>query len=131
MFDHASGADAYLHSSLEAKAAGSDPVRLVIMLLDGLEEQISLVEGHIQEKRYDKKGASVRKGINILGGLDAALDYQNGAEVAQQLHQLYEFCGHRLFQASFNDDIEKLAVIKRIINNMRDGWNGLVAQQYK
>lgn len=126
MFEQ-NGFDAYQHTALEARAASADPHQLVLMLIDGLQDELARVAGHLQAGRLDRKGKSIAKCLDILGGLDTALDIEKGGEVALQLRQLYDFCGRQLFEVSLNNDPAGLVVVEQIIGNLREGWQSLAA----
>lgn len=60
------------------RAAAASPYELVLVLFDGLLDELARARGHIEAKRYQQKGQSLEKCLNILGGLNGALDYENG-----------------------------------------------------
>lgn len=117
-----SGYDSYQEVDLDAKAASASPHELVVMLIDGLLDEVERTRGHITAGRLAQKGASINKCMNILMGLDSALDDERGGEIAQNLHQLYDFCQMELFQASLQNDVEKLTNVERVMANIREGW---------
>ncbi len=120
-----SGYDAYRHSQVEARAATADPHQLVLMLVDGLLDELARVEGHLQAKNYERKGQSIARCMNILGGLDTALDMEKGGALAVELHRLYDFCGSQLFEVGLKNDPAGLTVVRTIINDLREGWEAL------
>ncbi|MCG9626749.1 flagellar export chaperone FliS [Vibrio mediterranei] len=117
-----SGYDSYQQVDLDAQAAAANPHQLVVMLIDGLLNEIERVRGHIGAGRLAEKGDGISKCMNILVGLDSALDDENGGEIAENLHQLYDFCQIELYQASIHNDVEKLASVERVMANIREGW---------
>lgn len=125
MFDADSGFDVYLHTQTDARAAQASPRELVLMLMDGLLDEISRAEGHMLAGRLEKKGHSIAKAIDIIGGLDSALDLQQGGTLAENLHQLYDYCGRQLFSASVNNDASQLLPVQRVLADLRVGWQGL------
>ena len=88
MFEPQEGYDAYQFAATQAKAASADPHQLVLMLMDGLLDEIARAEGHILARQYERKGQSINKCLQILGGLDSALDMDKGGELASNLHRL-------------------------------------------
>ncbi|MYM57936.1 flagellar export chaperone FliS [Vibrio sp. OCN044] len=117
-----SGYSSYQQVDLDAQAAAANPHQLVVMLIDGLLNEIERVRGHISSGRLAEKGAGINKCMNILVGLDSALDSDNGGEIAQSLHQLYDFCQIELYHASVNNNIDKLTSVEHVMNNIREGW---------
>jgi len=120
-----SGLDAYQHAATEARAASASPQELVLMLIDGLLDEIARADGHMRARNFERKGQSIGKCIQILGGLDTALDMENGGETAANLHRLYDYCGRQLFEASLRNEVEGLRAVERIIGNLREGWQTL------
>ncbi|QIZ76800.1 flagellar export chaperone FliS [Ferrimonas lipolytica] len=113
---------AYQQSSVEARAASANQHDLVRMLLEACLDELTKIEGHIDNRRIAEKGASVDKCLNIIMGMDAMLDMENGGELAANLHQLYDFCHRQLLSASINSDTTKLAPIVQVITDINDGW---------
>ncbi|ENY71396.1 LafC [Aeromonas diversa CDC 2478-85] len=125
MFDHDDGYSAYQQAATEAKAASADPHQLVLMLIDGLLDEMARAEGHIQVRQFDRKGRSITKCLDILGGLDSALDMEKGGELALNLHRLYDYCGQRLFEISVSNDTDGFAEVRKIITELREGWEAM------
>ncbi|SHH17546.1 flagellar export chaperone FliS [Ferrimonas marina] len=117
--------DAYKHTNVNARAAAANQHELVRMLLDGLLEELARAEGHLNAKRLEEKGASIGKCIDIIHGLDSALDLEQGGEVANNLHRLYEYCSGQLFQASLKNDAQLLGPVVKVITDVREGWQNL------
>lgn len=117
-----SGYQSYQQVDLDAQAASASPHQLVIMLIDGLLDELERVRGHVAEKRLAEKGAGINRCMNILVGLDSALDIESGSEIAESLHQLYDFCQVELYRASISNDLAKLANVEQVMNNIREGW---------
>ncbi|MFB9134709.1 flagellar export chaperone FliS [Vibrio sp. AK197] len=117
-----SGYDSYQQVDLDAQAAAANPHQLVVMLINGLLDEIERIRGHMSAGRLAEKGAAINKCMNILIGLDSALDEENGGEIAESLHQLYEFCQVELYQASVQNSDERLTNVERVMTNIREGW---------
>ena len=125
MFDADSGFDVYQHTQTDARAAQASPRELVLMLMDGLLDEIARAEGHMLGGRLEEKGRSIAKAIDIIGGLDSALDLKQGGALAENLHQLYDYCGRQLFSASVNNEPAHLMPVIRVLEDLRVGWLGL------
>jgi flagellar protein FliS len=122
------GYDAYQQTATHAKAATADPYQLVLMLVDGLLDELARIEGHIEAKQYERKGKSVGKALQILGGLDSALDMEQGGELAENLHRLYDYCGQQLFDVSVHHDIAKLHQVVKILSELKEGWQAMARE---
>lgn len=124
MLMHDSGFSSYQQVDLDAQAAAANPHQLVLMLIDGLLDELTRIKGHIDAKRFAEKGKGINKCMNILMGLDSALDMTNGGEIAANLHDLYEFAQLELFNASLKNDISRIENVELIMGNIREGWEG-------
>ncbi|MBC9249836.1 flagellar export chaperone FliS [Pseudomonas alcaligenes] len=121
------GFDSYRSVDLEAKAASSSPYQLVLMLFDGLLDELARARGHIEGKRYQQKGRSLEKCLNILNGLSSALDYEGGGEVVQGLARLYDYCIYRISEVSVSLSLADLDEVVRLLGVLREGWEGVSA----
>lgn len=119
--------DSYRTVDLEARAASASPYELVLVLLDGLLDELARARGHIEAKRYQHKGQSLEKCLNILGGLNGALDYENGGELVQGLARLYDYCIYRLSDVSVSLSLEGLDEVVGLLGVLREGWEGVNA----
>jgi len=119
--------DSYRMVDLESKAAASSPYELVLVLFDGLLDELARARGHIEHKRYQQKGRSLEKCLNILNGLSGALDYENGGEVVQGLARLYDYCIYRLSDVSVSLDVAGIDEVVRLLGILREGWEGVSA----
>jgi len=119
--------DSYRAVDLEARAAAASPYELVLVLFDGLLDELARARGHIEGKRYQQKGQSLEKCLNILNGLNSALDYDNGGEVVQGLSRLYDYCIYRLSDVSVTLSLEGVDEVVHLLGVLREGWEGVNA----
>ena len=117
-----SGYDSYQQVDLDAQAASANPHQLVVMLIDGLLDEIERVRGHLAANRLAEKGLGINKCMNILIGLSSVLDEENGGEIAENLRQLYDFCQVELYYTSVQNDATRLDNVERVMGNIREGW---------
>lgn len=123
--------DAYqsYHSvNLGAQTAQASPVQLVLILMDGLIDELARTRAHIAARRYESKAQSLDRALGILNGLASALDFDAGGEVVNTLGQLYEFCAERLHQAGVTLDPLKVDEVVVILSTLREGWQGMQAR---
>ncbi|WP_462380855.1 flagellar export chaperone FliS [Pseudomonas sp. Marseille-QA0892] len=119
--------DSYRSVDLEARAASASPYELVLVLFDGLLDELARARGHIEHKRYQQKGQSLEKCLNILNGLSGALDYEGGGEVVASLARLYDYCIYRLSDVSVTLSLEGLDEVVNLLGILREGWEGVNA----
>ena len=123
------GYDSYRSVDLEAKAASASPYELVLVLFDGLLDELARARGHIEAGRYEQKGLSIEKCMAILNGLNSALDTDDGGETVASLARLYEYCIFRLSDVSVSLSLEGLDEVVQLLGVLREGWDGVNAQR--
>lgn len=111
--------------NLGAQTAQASPVQLVLILTDGLLEELARARAHIAAKRYDAKARSLDKCVDILNGLSSSLDLDSGGEIVQNLERLYDFCTQRLYKAGQLLDNSMLDEVVNLLTTLRQGWAGL------
>ena len=92
----------YHATNLESQTARATPVELVLVLTDGLLEELARARGHIVGKRYEQKALSLDKCTEIINGLASSLDFEQGGEVVANLGRLYDKLSER---QSFKDTV--------------------------
>ena len=97
-------------------------IRSCLQLLAGLPRLSDEVR---EAKRYQQKGQSLEKCLNILNGLNGALDYENGGELVQGLARLYDYCIYRLSDVSVSLSLEGLDEVVSLLGVLREGWEGV------
>ena len=117
--------DAFYETDMAAKVAAATPHQLVMMMFDGLEDELVRAKSHILAKRYERKAQSINKCIDILNALTSALDYEKGGELATNLASIYDYCVHRLYEASNALSAEMICEVEVLIAELRDGWNAI------
>ncbi|PZP35660.1 MAG: flagellar export chaperone FliS [Roseateles depolymerans] len=119
----------YQTTNLHAQTAQASPLQLVLVLMDGLLDELARARGHIEARRYELKSASLDKCVSIINGLSSALDMENGGEVVQNLARLYEYCAERLFRAGVELNVGIVDEVQRLLTQIRGGWQGVLARQ--
>ncbi len=122
-----SGFDAYHQVNVEAQAAAASPYQLVMMMINGFMDTLDRAHGHMEARRFKEKGEAIAKCIDIIGGLNSALDLDKGGEVAQRMSELYEFSSLKLFKASSSNDLEALGEVRTVMQNIQEGWQNFGA----
>jgi flagellar protein FliS len=114
--------------NLDAQTARASPVELVLLLTDGLLDELARARAHIVNKRYEEKAKSIDKCVEIVNGLSSSLDFEHGGEVVANLARLYEFCAARLHGAGIKLDPGMVDDVVQILATIRQGWQGVQAR---
>jgi flagellar protein FliS len=115
----------YHATNLDAQTARATPVELVLVLTDGLLEELARARGHILGKRYELKAASLDKCTEIINGLSSSLDFETGGEVVANLGKLYDYCAGRLYRAGVDMDPAVVDEVVGLLTTIRAGWQGV------
>nr|WP_306173694.1 flagellar export chaperone FliS [Limnobacter humi] len=117
------GAKAYKSVDLNTAVISATPHGLITMLMDEAIKRMRLAVIHMEERRYAEKGTCIGKAIQIIqDGLMAALNMEEGGEIALRLKGLYEYTTQQLVLSSARNDPALLQVCIDIMGEIRAGW---------
>ena len=106
--------------------AMADNIQLIQMLFDGLTESLASAKGHIMNNSIEEKSKSISRAGRIVVGLQGALDFERGGELAQNLGALYDYCIHRLILSNARNDDAMMQEVMRLIEPIAtDSTNGV------
>ncbi len=115
----------YHATNLDAQTSRASPIELVLVLTDGLLDELARARGHIVGKRYEQKAQSLDKCTQIINGLASSLDFEQGGEVVANLGRLYDFCAARLYRAGVDMDPAIIDEVVGLLTTIRTGWQGI------
>ena len=107
--------------------ATSNNVQLIQMLFDGLLESLATARGHIQHNNINEKSKAIARASRIVIGLQGALDFEKGGDLANNLNELYSYVTRRLFHVNAHNDVVVLDEIYGLMREIRDAWEGVPA----
>jgi flagellar protein FliS len=107
----------------------ADPHALITQMYDGAMTRIAQARGAIERKDVAAKGELISHAINIIGSLEACLDYEKGGEIAKNLGQLYEYMILTLTQANLQDDRGKLDEVIGLLLEIKSAWTRIGEQK--
>ena len=119
------GVAAYRNVSVSSAVPYADSVHLIQMLFDGLMVSLADAEGHIGRNDIKAKTESIGRATKILNGLQGALDFEKGAEIAVNLSDLYDYCVRRLLKASIRNDPSIVREVRGLMFEIQDAWSTL------
>jgi flagellar protein FliS len=118
-------ADSYGSVQVVTGVATADNIQLIQMLFDGLNESLSSAKGHIQNHAIEEKSKALSRAGRIVVGLQGALDFERGGELAQNLNELYAYVTRRLFHVNAYNDLEVLDEVQSLIQSIAQAWQTL------
>ena len=123
--------DSYGQVKVTTGVAKSSNVELIQMLFDGLIESLAAARGHIQHGAIGEKSKCIARASRIVLGLQGALDFDKGGDLANNLNELYSYVTRRLLYVNARNDLEALAEIHGLMSEIRQAWEavpGLIPQ---
>ena len=105
--------------------SSANSVQLIQMLFDGLLESLAATKGHIQNGDIAAKGKSIARASRIVIGLQGALDFERGGDLANNLNELYGYVTRRLLHVNARNDLDALEEIFGLMNEIRSAWEGV------
>lgn len=116
---------AYQSVETSAEVDSARPERLIQMLLDGALNRIYTAKGDLQRGEIASKGIQIGKAISIVEGLRMSLNPEAG-DISQNLEDLYEYIGRRLFEANVTNNTEILDEAAALLHEIKSAWDVLV-----
>lgn len=114
--------DSYGAVQVSTGVATADSARLILMLFDGLIESLAVARGHITYGNVAGKGKALSRASGIVMGLQGALDFEQGGNLARNLDDLYSYVTRRLLHANANNDIDAIDEVRGLIQEIREAW---------
>lgn len=105
----------------------ADPHRLIQMLFEGALKRIAFAKGAMQRKQIAEKGKFISQTIEIVGGLRASLDTENGGDIAANLESLYEYINRQLVSANLKNSEEILDEVSGLLLDVKTAWDAINA----
>lgn len=115
----------YQQVSVHSGIMDASPHRLVQMLMEGTLEKIALAKGSMANNNIASKGENISKAISIIGGLQSALNFEAGGEIAENLNNLYDYMSNRLVIANLHNDEAILDEVASLMIEIKMGWDGM------
>ena len=119
--------ESYGQVKVSTGASQSNNVELIQMLFDGLIESLSTAKGHIQHNNVSEKSKAIARASRIVLGLQGALDFEKGGDLAGNLNELYNYVTRRLLHVNARNDLKALEEIHGLMTEIRSAWETVPA----
>ncbi len=119
--------ESYAQVDLGAQTAQASSVQRVLILMNGLQDELARARAHIEGSRFEAKARSLDKCVGMLNGLSSSLDTDAGGEVVAQVAQVYDYCARRLHEAGVRLDVGMVDEVSRLLRTLQEGWEGMQA----
>ena len=115
----------YQQADVYGCAESANPHRLVEMLMDGLQKNLSQAKIAIDSGNVSAKCASVDKCLRILDVLRGGLNFDTGGKVATNLDDLYDYMQHRLVVGNYDSSSDIINEIISLNQQVKEAWSAI------
>ena len=122
---------AYRDTHATTSVSGASPHKLIALLFDACQENLATAKGAMMRGEVREKANAIKKAIDIVVRLQAALDFEKGGVIATRLDDLYTFCTNRLAMANALNDASMIDEVYKVVTELKLGWSqieGVVAE---
>lgn len=120
------GAQSYAQVGVQSGVVSASPHKLISMLFDGAQSRIRAARLHMQQGNVAGKAEAISKAMDIVStGLQAALDREQGGELAANLEALYDYIVGRLLHANLHNDEAALDEAARLLEDIGSAWKSI------
>lgn len=109
--------------------ADADPHQLISIIFKHILANVAIASGAITRNEIENKGKCITKAIALVGELQDSLDMEKGGEISINLFELYDYIVRCLLQANLNNDSEKLDEVKKLITEIKEGWDAIPVEK--
>ena len=113
----------YKETHATTSVAGASPHKLITLLFDACQESLATAKGAMERGETRNKAISIKKAIEIVVRLQAALDFDKGGVIATRLDDLYTFCTNQLAMANALNDAAMIDDVYKVIAELKLGWS--------
>lgn len=108
---------------LETELRTATPMQIVVKLYGAaLRHTRAAIEAD-RVGRIAERGERISRVLAIVGELRAALDLEQGGEIAQNLDALYQFVGERLLDANRDGAGKTLEEVLTVLEPLHQAWS--------
>jgi len=115
----------YANVHNESGLEDASPHHLIQMLMDGFLARVNAAKGAMVRSDMELKSIYISRAVAIVGGLNEAVDFEKGGEIATNLSQLYNYMSTRLLQASRENNEEILDEVTSLMREIKGAWDAI------
>jgi flagellar secretion chaperone FliS len=130
------GAAQYRSVVSHGLVADASPTRLVQIMFEHILAQLATAQGCMQRIENNlpftdvlAKGKAIGKAVRLIGQLNATLDMERGAEVAENLRSLYVYMLNRLTIANATNDPGIVVEVSDLVRKIKASWDQIVERE--
>lgn len=119
------GAQQYAKVNRSTAVEDANPHQLIQMLYQGVLDNLQQALGFMDRRDFENKGKNVGRAIAIIGGLQGFLDHEKGGDISANLDSLYEYMVLKLYEATSENNQEKVLEVIKLVKEIKAGWDGI------
>ncbi|NPA04092.1 MAG: flagellar export chaperone FliS [Epsilonproteobacteria bacterium] len=113
--------DTYIKNSVET----ATPLQQVILLYEKAIVSLKGAIEDIEQNNIKSKIEHLNRVSDIIRALDSALDFEQGGDIAKNLHLLYDFIASSLVTVHVKNDTQLAKDLIEILEKLKEGWEGI------
>lgn len=113
---------AYGSDALEMKVLAASPVEIIVLLYEGAIAALQQAEQAVDSGDVARKINRMNKALDIVDGLAAALNHEQGGEISANLAGLYDYMKVRLSMANLKNDKAMMAEVRGLLTDLLGAW---------
>ena len=121
-------ARAYASIDVEGGVIDSDPAELIVLIFERTIDHLKLGKKMLEESQYGIDNFTKANDL-IQKGLLACLDYDRGADVADNLAAIYEWSLREIIKGRTEKSPEKIQAVIDVLTPLYEGWLALSAKE--
>ncbi len=100
----------------------ASPVLIVVKLYEGALCSARSARAHIEAGQILERIKAIDKVLAIVSELQSSLDFDQGGEIALQLHELYNFVTNQLLEANRSASTQAIDHAVNVLETLLEGW---------
>jgi flagellar protein FliS len=124
----AKAARAYASNDVEGGVMDSDPAELIVLIFERTLDHLKLGKKMLEESQYGIDNFTKANDL-IQKGLLACLDYDRGADVANNLASIYEWSLREIIKGRTEKSPEKIQTVIDVLTPLYEGWLALSTKE--
>ena len=106
----------------ESAVRYASPVGLVVILYEEIIRSLRKAHQAMQQNAIEQRCRSLTHAIQVIGHLQSVLDYEKGAEVAQNLSKFYNVARNVILQCNNSGSGDRLISLAGDFSNLARAW---------
>lgn len=117
--------ETYRAVDVASRTGGASPHQLITILFEDLLRELRLGALAIESGDHAAKNDRLTKAVALLFALEAGLDFDKGASVAETLSRFYRGCRDAVMRASIESDAALVRDVVANVGEIAESWKAI------